>query len=141
MMLPALERSPESAQSSARILLVHYDGASPVAGFLVKRGCRVTCVRSPLDAERLIMVERRPFDAVLASVFEHESAPWVGRLRRRKPAVAVILLGASAAGAHAAQEVIAALGQAACACGSRPIPIDSSAATSASTKDITQSPV
>ena len=67
-----------------------------------------------------------------------EAAGWIVRLRRRKPDVPVLLIGEG--GTPAGEEVMAAL-YAACGAGSRRMPIDSSAAISASTNDITQSPV
>ncbi len=78
----------------------------------MKEGCVVTSVPSALDAEHLIVAERRPYDAVLAPVDEHDPAPWIGRLRRRNPQMPVILIPSGAGGAQAAQEAMTALSRA-----------------------------
>ncbi len=113
MVLPVAERSDEAPPPfRARVILVHPDGASPLAALLMKEGCLVTSVPSPLYAERLIVAERRPFDAVLASVGEHDPAPWIGRLRRRNPKVPVILIPSRGGGPQAAHDVMTALSRA-----------------------------
>jgi two-component system NtrC family sensor kinase len=113
MVLPALERAAQApAPLCARVILVQDGASSPLAVMLKRHGCVVTAVASPLDAERLIVTERGHFDAVLAPASPDgvEAAGWIGRLRRRKPDVPVLLIGAG--GTPAGEEVMAALSRA-----------------------------
>jgi signal transduction histidine kinase len=115
MLLPAAARAEEALLPvCARVILIQGNASSPLAVMLKQHGCLVTSVASPLDAERLIVAETDHFDAVLApaSTVGSEAAPWVSRLRRRKPELPVILVGSRTGGTPAAKDVMAALSKA-----------------------------
>jgi predicted nucleic acid-binding Zn ribbon protein len=113
MVLPARERAAQApAPLCARVIVVQDEASSPLALMLKKHGCVVIAVASPLDAERLIVTERGHFDAVLAPASRDgvEASGWIGRLRRRKPDLPVLLIGAG--GTPGGEEVMAALSRA-----------------------------
>jgi two-component system NtrC family sensor kinase len=112
MVLPVERAAQAPAPLCARVILVQNEASSRLTVMLKKHGCVVTAVASPLDAERLIVTERGHFDAVLAPASPNgaELAGWIGRLRRRKPDVPVLLIGAG--GMPVGEEVMAALSRA-----------------------------
>jgi CheY-like chemotaxis protein len=97
--VPAEAPAGALAPLSARVLLVQRDGddSSPLAVILRKYGCVVASADSVREAERLALVEKGSFDAVLicAPAGEPEGAAFVSRLHRREPGLPVILVGSS----------------------------------------------
>jgi two-component system NtrC family sensor kinase len=97
--LPAEAPAGALAPLSARVLLVQRDGddSSPLAVILRKYGCVVASADSVREAERLALVEKGSFDAVLicAPAGEPEGAAFVSRLHRREPGLPVIMVGSS----------------------------------------------